>query len=374
MRCFVLILLATLSCPPLLAQQEATPEQLEALRDELKSLRKELDRAQGKYAEVQKQLEREELELARLHKRMSSTERSIATSRDVLAELERERDALAEQRAAQEERIRRELRALYRSGPKEPIKLLLNMEDPAEFSRMLIYYRELTEARRDKIESYRTTIEEIEQNRLARQEEKARMEDLLARLDEQEARLEKGHEQRQATLAELNARIANTEEEIEQKEADRRQLENLINSLATRMAEMRMPSKATPFKEIRGDCNWPTQGRIVADFGSQRTGSLDWKGVVINADDGASVQAVHHGRVMFADYMRGYGLLVIIDHDDEYLTLYGHNQYLYVEPGDWVEAGGEIARVGDTGGQQDTGLYFEIRQGGQPTDPADWCG
>ena len=113
---------------------------------------------------------------------------------------------------------------------------------------------------------------------------------------------------------------------------------------------------------------------MLASFGSLRTGNIRWDGVMIESSMGDPVRSVHSGRVVFSDYLRGYGLLIIVDHDDGYLTLYGHNQSLFVEAGDWVQPEQMIAQVGNSGGQRDAGLYFEIRKDGEPTNPASWCG
>ena len=354
--------------------QQATEAQLAELRRQLDALREELNRYQGEQESIQQRLQQEELELARLHREIFNTERSIAISHNVSEALAEEAEQLERLSHQQETQVRREIQAVYRNGPQEPIKLLLNQEDPAQFSLMLGYYRRLLAVREEKILQYRDTMRDLQQNRLARQEEEARLGELLTRLDEQRDTLQVSRVRRQETLAMLSAEIANTEQQIAQKEADQRRLEELISSIARQAEELSVPSNITPFAEIRGQCRWPTQGQIVGQFGQARTGTLRWNGVQIAAPDGAEVQAVHQGRVLFADYLRGYGLLVIIDHDDAYLTLYGHNQYLYVEPGDWVQSGQPIARVGNTGGQQDAGLYFEIRQQGRPTNPANWCG
>lgn len=370
-KVFVFLLLIFSSA---LQSQEASEAQLEELRRQLDTLREELNRYQGEQEGVQQQLQREELELARLHRDISNTERSIANSRNVSEALSLESDELQQLSREQEGQVRRELAAIYQNGSQEPIKLLLNQEDPANFSLMLGYYQRVLAMRQDKILQYRTTVVELEQNQLAQQEEQVRLQGLLAQLDEQSTELEISTDRRQATLAALSQEIANTEQQIASKEADQRRLEELISNITRRAEELSMPSSVIPFSEIRGNCTWPAEGPIVGNFGQSRTGSLRWNGVQIAAADGAEVKAVHHGRVLFADYLRGYGLLVIIDHDDGYLTLYGHNQYLYVEPGDWIQSGQSIARVGDTGGQQDSGLYFEIRQQGRPTNPANWCG
>ncbi len=353
--------------------QEADEKQLQALRRELSELREDLNRYQGEQESTQKQLQSEELELARLHREISGTQRSIAISQDVSEQLQLEAENLGRLRKTQENLVSREIRAMYKSGKQEPIKMLLNQQDPGELSLMLGYYQRLIDTRRERLDQYRTTMLRLSENQLARIEEQQRSQALLENLANQQQQLAASHDRRQRTLASLSAEIANTEQQINQKEADRDRLERLIKNISSRMEELELPNTTVPFSEIRGACHWPAEGKMVASFGSLRTGSLRWNGVLIGAEDGTEVEAIHTGRVLFADYLRGYGLLVIIDHDAGYLTLYGHNQYLYVELGDWVQAGQPIARVGETGGLQEPGLYFEIRQQGTPVDPAGWC-
>ncbi len=128
-----------------------------------------------------------------------------------------------------------------------------------------------------------------------------------------------------------------------------------------------------PFKALRGGLEWPARGRLVSLFGTQRAGNLKWDGVVIAAKEGSEVKAIHHGRVAFSDWLRGFGLLMIIDHGDGYMSLYGHNQSLFKETGDWVEPGETIAVMGNSGGQRNAGVYFGIRYKGKAVNPKKWC-
>jgi len=155
---------------------------------------------------------------------------------------------------------------------------------------------------------------------------------------------------------------------------DRSQLERLLDAVEQSIANLEIPSDYRPFHKLKGKLHWPTKGKISKRFGSSRSGSnLRWQGVTLTAKEGSEVNAIHHGRVVFADWFRGSGLLIIIDHGDGYMSLYGHNQSLLIEPGDWVTVGEQIATVGNSGGKKHAGLYFEIRHKGQPTDPRHWC-
>lgn len=354
----------------LLAQTDA---ELESLLRDLDRLQQSLNNYRGQFAEAERSLQQQEIAVAQNHRDIFNSERSLVASQDLLTQLELKAAELADKRDGQEALLRDEIAAAYRSGPQEPLKLLLNREDSASFSRMLFYYRSLVEQRELNILSYESTLKEIAQNSLSKLAERDRQSSLLANLTQSRSDLEQRLRQREEVLQTLERAIADTEQEIASKEADRERLESLVRNISTRMAELNMTNNQTPFDTIRGSCAWPASGRLTASFGAIRTGTMRWDGVMIAAAMGDSVQAVHYGRVVFADYLRGYGLLIIIDHGDNYLTLYGHNQSLFVEAGNWVTPGQNIAQVGNSGGLRDAALYFEIRKNGEATDPARWC-
>ncbi|MEJ2416360.1 MAG: peptidoglycan DD-metalloendopeptidase family protein, partial [Exilibacterium sp.] len=188
------------------------------------------------------------------------------------------------------------------------------------------------------------------------------------------AQLADKQQQRQKTLARLNASINNKDQQLKQLAQDRAHLEHLLQEVIEVTAGWQPQDNSQPFAKLRGKLPWPTKGAIVHSFGSSRSaGKMKWNGVMINASQGAEVTAIHRGQVVFADYLRGHGLLMIVDHGDNYMSLYAHNQALYKTTGDRVKAGEVIANVGNSGGLARAGLYFEIRFRGQPTNPAKWC-
>ena len=199
-------------------------------------------------------------------------------------------------------------------------------------------------------------------------------------MDKQQASLRDAQAQRKQTLAKINTTISSKDKELQDLLEDRKQLQALLakvarasTSFAAAPSYVPLPNAGEKFSSRRGQLPWPTQGRITHGFGSsQIEGQLQWNGVLISASSGQQVTAVHYGRVVFADYFRGQGLLVIVDHGEGYLSLYAHNQHLLKKAGDAVKAGEPIASVGDTGGQNETGLYFEIRYQGKAVNPAEW--
>ena len=193
---------------------------------------------------------------------------------------------------------------------------------------------------------------------------------LQARVDELQSKQAK----RKQTLAMLNKSIANKDQQLHKMDRDQKRLQRLLDTVVSAIANLSLSDDGQPFAKRKGKMTYPAKGAIVNRFGAPRINDrLRWDGLLIKASVGSHVSAIHHGRVVFSDYLRGHGLLMIVDHGDGYMSLYAHNQALLKDNGDWVSSGEVIARVGDSGGQNQAGLYFEIRHQGQPTNPSIWC-
>jgi septal ring factor EnvC (AmiA/AmiB activator) len=241
----------------------------------------------------------------------------------------------------------------------------------------LVYYRYFNQARSDHIRRFQQALETLDG--LAR--EIAANAQALAHtaqtLERERQELESMRQARRETLAALNREIRANSQTLERLRGDERQLQALLESIRAVLAEIPTQGRdRRPFRSLKGRLPWPTAGKVDNRFGRSRlgvAGKLTWNGAFIRANTQPTVHAISQGRVVFADWMRGYGLLVIIDHGGGYMSLYGHNQSLYKVAGDWVEPGELIARVGDSGGQDAPGLYFEIRHRGKPVNPARWC-
>ena len=367
-------LLAILALYPVSAVSQANQEaNLAAVKKELEALNTQLQQYQSEHSDLERDMRDQEIELSRLHREIYNTDRAIEVGAAQLSRLNRQRSELLQLSNQQEQAIRSDLVAMYKTGKQEPVKVMLNLEDPALFSRMLIYYRYLLEARSDRIDAYTETINQLENNQQEINEQNAKLDVLRSDLRVQEVSLNASLARRSRLLERLESRILTAEQQIAEREENAQRLEQLIQNAIERIARLAPPESYQPFVDMRGQLSWPVRGQISHRFGSLRTGDLHWQGVVLRAESGTEIRSIHHGRVVFADYMRGYGLLVIVDHEDGYMTLYGHNQSLFVEPGDWVSPGDQLALVGNTGGLSDPGLYFEIRQNGKPVNPASWC-
>jgi septal ring factor EnvC (AmiA/AmiB activator) len=277
------------------------------------------------------------------------------------ARLGAERAALASQ-----------VRTSYINGRAELPKLVLSQESPAALGRMLVYFDYFNRARSVRIGAVSAEVAELAD--LGEQGERAAAE--LAALESAEATqvaaLERARDERRALVAKLDAGIADSNAKIGKARADEKRLADLVAELTQLMAGFPVDGDQ-PFSRLKGKLAWPVPGRLAGEFGQPREGgTVKWTGVLIEASQGAPVRAIYRGRVAFADWLPGLGLLLVLDHGDGYMSLYGHNQALLKEPGDWVSPGETIAQVGDTGGQARPALYFEIRAKGEPQNPHDW--
>ncbi len=348
--------------------------------------REEAGRLQQAIEALQRQQETTRSERDRLEQEQARLDRRIGELARRLRDLERERDDLTERLSGLETETRRAedaaarqrralaalLRAAYMAGREERLKLLLNQQDPALVERMLAYHDHLARARADRIRALQEQLERLDALRREVERRRGELADLERRLAEERRRLKARKAERGRLLAQLEARLREGDRRLRRMREDARRLERLVEEAGRSLQELEVPEEA-PFSRRRGRLRWPLAGRLATRFGAEKIGNLRWDGVIIRAPEGREVRAVHGGRVAYADWLRGYGLLLIIDHGDGYMTLYGHNQSLFKEVGDWVREGEVIGLAGRSGGLREPGLYFGIRHEGRPVDPARWC-
>jgi septal ring factor EnvC (AmiA/AmiB activator) len=360
------------------AADEPNPAKAEA---ELKEVRSQIEK-------VQAEMERDVGRRDKLSRELEESERTVGTARGELEQLRRERAVhaakraeLAAERQREEDELAKDrdalagqLRAAYMIGKREPLKLLLNQREPSEFGRVLVYYQYFGRARAAQIAAIDAHLGDLAtlDSGLAAEDQR------LAALEEQQqgelSRLQSARERRGRALVSLDAESKNRAQELERLKDQQGDLEKLVRELRRaleRLDKFPVDSKDA-FAKLRGKLAWPVAGKVVATFGQTRAGGLKWDGVLLAGAQGTPVRAIYHGRVVYADWLSGLGLLTIIDHGDGYLSLYGHNERLFKEVGERVTAGDTIATMGDSGGRPSPGLYFEIRKGGHPVDPRPW--
>jgi septal ring factor EnvC (AmiA/AmiB activator) len=347
-------------------------QELEEVRERISDLKKSMDKSAAARDRLTADLQKAEVEIAEKRIRLKELERE----RDYSARRKAELDKKLSEREAELDEESRELaeqvRAAYMSGSQERVKLLLNQRDPATLGRLMAYYGYLNEYRGANIEAVTAAIRELADLRSEVAAEEARIAELAkARYDEL-TRLNTAQEKRQSLLGDLRRKLSSESEEVDRLAAQEKDLSRLIAELTTILSDYPISSE-NPFSELKGSLTWPVAGTLLHDFGQPRVSDrLKWNGVVLGAPRGREVRAVYHGRVIFADWLAGLGLLVIVDHGENYMTLYGYNETTLKNAGDWVAPGDVIATVGDSGGQNQVGLYFEVRRGTQPLNPRHW--
>ena len=356
------------------ASEQETRARLERLQRDIKEINAEISRDNKRKSKLQEQLRQAEVELGELQRDITANQRAVAASEAELDGLQAQREELEEARNAQQARIALELKTAWQMGQQGQVKVLLNQEDPHTVARAMAYYQYFFRARNELVGQYRETLEDL---RVLEERIAGTLDQLAAQqaeLEQQQAQLVTAQAAREATVASLSTSIESKAEKLKQLEQDRKELEKLLEAIARAVADLEVPEHYQPFKAARGKMPWPLAAKRVNNFGRPRNeGKMRWQGVTIPAREGSKVNAIHHGRVVYADWLRGSGLLLIIDHGDGYMSLYAHNQSLLREVGEWVKAGTPISTVGNSGGQEQAALYFEIRHQGKPVNPASWC-
>ena len=357
--------------------RKATPAQKEAelkkLNARIEKVRKSVNADIEKRDRLSAELRDAELDAQAARRRLEELRVQRIAAEARLKELEREQARREEELAAERGALAGELRTAYVNGREEQLKLLLNQQDPASFGRMLTYYGYFGRARAERIGSIRDKLEHLALLREKIAAEGQRLKELEERQTQQLASLKGAQDKRARAVASIDSQIKTRGGEIKRLQSQARGLEKLIADLRKAL-ENPPVAKQAPFEPLRGKLPWPVQqGKVLARFGQPRAGgSLKWQGMLIGTDRGARVRAPFAGRVAYADWLPGMGLMIVLDHGGGYLSLYGHNEEVFKKVGDPVAAGDVIGAVGDTGGHNQPALYFEVRRGRTPVNPENW--
>lgn len=352
-----------------------TRAQLEKLKHDMAALSTELQGDKSERDSLQKALRKSEIAIGDIQKDIQRTRSKLERNQQQLRDLKEQRQELLVARGTQQELITRELQMAYQMGRQGQLKVLLNQERPETLARAMAYYQYFYDARNGHIEKYLEILARIDVLEPEITDTTRTLESARQMLDRQRQQLLAGKEQRQQDLARVNAGIKNKDQRLRKMASDREELERLLEVIEEAIADLQVPADYQSFADLKGAMPWPVEGKPSNRFGRRRSGSkMKWQGLMIPAREGSTVNAIHHGRVVFADWFRGSGLLLIIDHGDGYMSLYAHNQALLREVGEWVNAGAAVSTVGNSGGRANAALYFEIRKNGKPTNPNPWLG
>ncbi|MGH8750143.1 MAG: murein hydrolase activator EnvC family protein [Burkholderiales bacterium] len=379
---FGLALAFTLHAAP---REEVKKEELKQLRGRIEALQKELAGAQDEKAEAADALKESERAISEANRKLYDLNRQQREVNSALTALQSQSQQADANLRNQQQLLEKLLYQAYIGQQPDYLALLLNGRNPDQLARQLLYYSYISRARADLIGKLRSGLERLnslsEQTREKSDELKAIQREQTA----QKRQLEKEKAQQQKVLVRASRQISQQRREIGTLQRNEKRLTRLVERLAKILAEKKKPPRLankqlpdaaldfSPFRELKGKLNLPVKGELANRFGSPRSDSgLIWKGLFIVSPNGQEVKAIAAGRVVYADWLRGFGNLLILDHGTGYMSLYGNNESLYKQVGDQIHAGDTIAAVGNSGGNPDSGLYFEMRHQGKPFDPLTW--
>lgn len=348
---------------------DATAKELQATVARLNALDQWFSEAEKKRTRWLADIRRQDVDISHLNKEVKVTTLDLAKLRAELKELIAEAQELKLQQQTQALHIAKHIGAAYRLTGQDFLKQLLNQESPDTLDRMMRYHRQFSASRLDLMAEYKVTLAQLAKTNAALTVRQSILDGRRADLQKEQSTLAAQRTERSRLVAALEAEQETKEEEHNRLIRDRERLETLLTQLRTRASKL----DGSAFIAARGALLMPVQGRVRHAFGSPRADNrLRWHGIDIAAPQGSPVTSVFRGRVVFADWLRGFGFLTIVDHGSDYLTLYGHVDVLHKKVGDLVESGEIIADAGNSGGQQDPGVYFEVRFRGEPKDPIGW--
>ncbi|MCR4449102.1 murein hydrolase activator EnvC [Aeromonas veronii] len=414
----------------------AANQQLGTMQSQIKEQQKTIKLSKQELAKLNTQLKADEQAISAAAAKLNQTRQQLKQNQQTLATLQKDKLALEVQAKHQKQLLAKQAESAFQAGNHDYLKLLLNQQDPAKLSRSLDYYDYLNKARIEAIDALRATRDKLAKNQQATKETETRLQTLLAEQQEHHQTLLASQQSRAKVRNQLQQSVQDDEQKLtklvkaekalkarleelrrkreEQERRERAERERLAKLKAEqerqrKLAEQRRAEQqrlaaqqnktvkpAEPAEEVasskpergsgissaghytglktNGSLRWPVQGPILIAYGSPRTAELKWKGTLIGASEGTQVKAVAPGQVVYADWLDGFGMLLVIDHGSGYMSLYGHNQSLLRQVGQNVEQGEPVALVGDSGGQDRPGLYFEIRYQGEAINPTKWLG
>lgn len=365
----LLTLLLVFIIEPVAAQSASeTSAELNKLKQQITKLEQQIDAELGDRKSLQRELRDNDREIAELSLRQKDLELRIKSLKTRAGDLNQRRAQLQQQIELSRLQIEQLLREQYQQGRQPRLKLLLSNKSPSDLDRMMHYYEGISGAVKSQADTFSAQLQELASTNSDIDANEAELRSEGELLQRQQKSLETARIKRVKTLARINSSIDTKKDRVAELNADVGRLQKLLEDINRSVDLLDLESGTGAFANSRGKLPWPVKGRVLERFGTDR--SRD--GVVIAVDTGNTVYAVHPGRIVFSEWLRGYGLLIIVDHGQGYMSLYGHNQSLLRQTGDWVGAGDSIAVSGSSGGYSQPALYFSIRQKAKSIDPLKW--
>ncbi len=364
------LILTSLVTASAVANEDRTKKDLSEVQNALEQSQAEYNAQRKKIASLQKNLKSHELDIAKNAKALNMAEQSVKETKTQQKELQNKADELDKKHAQFQKVLAAQLKSAYMAGGDDYSKMLLNQEDTAKFERTLSYYNYLNKARIEQIEDLKDLQQQIVQNQKELIKTQEKLELLFDEQKRRQTALVNAQSERQANLKNLQAQLNSTKSSINYLKENQQTLVATIEELEK---EKTQKIELLGLNKNKGKLDWPSKGKLEHTFGQRKHGGIDWKGVLIGAKEGTNINSVHNGQVVFADWLKGYGWVIVVDHGEGFMSLYGHAQTLLRDVGDMVREGETLALVGQSGGQASSGLYFEIRHKGRAVNPIKWC-
>ena len=346
---------------------------IKAVNDEIAALEQLITSQSKERDELQARLRDTDVAIGRANEALRKTQASLNQRQRQINELESDGRRLERRINDLQQTIETSIGVFSVLKQGGDLKILFGDSTPQDTERNLAYFNLLLEQQFETIDEFKTVVSELDANRALLAATQAEQEDDRATLSRTRASLVSQRAEQKTVISQLSASLARDGEQVTALRADSARLNTLLAELLERLASLSLDGEYDDFSSLKGKLRAPLDGASKTRFGQKRgRGDLRWQGWLIPADRGSSVRSVYFGRVIYADWLRGQGLLTIVDHGDGWMSLYGHNESLLKETGEWVAPGEVIARVGSSGGATEPALYFEIRSDGTPVNPVNW--
>jgi septal ring factor EnvC (AmiA/AmiB activator) len=344
---------------------------LDKINAKLLTLKNYLLHKQTKKNGLQTELSQIETQISQANLRVYHANKKISQQQKHLTPLQRKQAELQQQLIVQREALTEQLRAAYQMGQHTSLQLFLSQQSPSDVSRMASYYQALNQARTQRINAYLQSLQDIKTNQTNISGVLLKLQSLKAKRLQEQKVLQQKSRNRKVLLTKLTRQIKTSQQRIATLTANKKHLQHVVDNLA--VSTPAPPSTGQDFASLKHRLRWPVKGKIIRKYGQIYDGRLHSNGVFFSAALNTPVQAVAGGEVIFANWLRGYGNMVIVSHRGGYMTLYGHNNSILVTVGQTVNAGDQIALAGNSGGLANSGMYFEVRYRSKTRNPALWC-
>ena len=366
-------LLLALSTSLFADTEQQVQQRMQQLQSDISSLQSWLNGAQSKASDFQQQLRKNEQNISSLSKAIKKNQHNSKQSASLLAKLQIQSSHFQDALAEQEQQLGSQLKRQYQQGNNSTSSLLLSLDNPSALARNMAYYQYLNQASAEQMTAYRQTLDGLALVQQEQADLTLKLQQSAKQLQTQTQDLKQAKTKLATNLKVLNNQQVSKTQRLSTAKADQIQAQDLLEQIQIAIAKANIQVADTPIANAKGQLPWPIKGKVLNRFGvSQSSYPLSQQGWLIAAPEGSDVKAIHGGQVVFSDWLKGYGLVIIIDHGNGFLSLYGHNQALYLSTGEYALAQQLIASSGKSGGNTEAALYFSLRQQGKPLNPKQW--